>query len=86
MGRGRKTILIVASALLICTLGFCGYNAWAEWHYKYYGGFETAGIEPIPGAELISYNYESGGFLPDYDARWVYRMIVRPCTINPGSS
>ena len=74
MGRGRKIMLGIAGVFVAGMLSFCSYNAWAEWQYKRYGGYEAAGIEPIPGAELVSFKYESAGFLPDYGATWVYKI------------
>lgn len=70
----RKIVLSIAGTLLTVVLGFCGYSSWTEWQYKRYGGYAAAGIEPIPGAELIFYKDESSGFLPDYDTTWIYKI------------
>jgi hypothetical protein len=74
MTRTRKIMFAIGGALLTMVLGFCSYNSWAEWHYKQYGGFEAAGIDPIPGAELIFYKDEPNGFLPDYETTWIYKI------------
>lgn len=74
MTRTRKIGLSIVGTILIVGIGVCAHDSWAEWHHKQYGGFEAAGIDSIPGAELISYKYEAPGFIPDHDATWVYKI------------
>lgn len=74
MTRTRKIVLSIGGTLLVLVIGVYCHDLWADWHYKRYGGYEAAGIEPIPGAELVSFKYESSGFLPDYDATWIYKI------------
>src|SRR5580698_2108527 len=74
MTRTRKIMAVIGGTLLTMVLGFCSYDSWLDGHYKRYGGYEAAGIEPIPGAELVSFKYEAPGFIPDYDATWVYKI------------
>lgn len=74
MTRTRKIVLSIAGTLLVLVMVVYCHDLWAGWHYKQYGGYEAAGIEPIPGAELVSFKYEAPGFIPDYDATWIYKI------------
>lgn len=74
MGRVRKVMLTIAGSILALVIGDFCYDTWADWQYKYHGAWEAAGIEPIPGAELVSYKYDPNGFLPDFDTTWTYRV------------
>jgi len=74
MTRTRKIMLSIAGTLLVFVMVVYCHDLWADWHYKRYGGFETAGIEPIPGAELTYFKYDPNGFLPDYEAKWIYKI------------
>jgi hypothetical protein len=74
MTRTRKVVLTIIGILFVAVAGFCGISAWQDWQYKQYGGYGAAGIDPISGAELISFEDEYSGFLPDYDTIWVYKI------------
>jgi hypothetical protein len=67
-------MLSIGGTVVAIGIGLYGYDSWAGWHYRRYGGFETIGIDPIPGAELVSFSYDPPHFLPDYDATWVYKV------------
>jgi hypothetical protein len=70
----RKIAMTIGSiAFGIAAIGIA-YVSWAEWHFKQYGGYAVADLDPIPGAELISYESESSLPLPDYDTTWTYRV------------
>lgn len=73
MKRAGKIILSIISALLVIVAGVLAYDLWTEWHYKNYGGYAAAGIEPIPGAELTYYRDDSN-ILGNYDTTWIYKV------------
>ena len=74
MGRVRKVVLTVVGLLLALVIVVVCHDTWADWQYKHHGGWEAAGMEPIPGAELVFYKYEPNGFLSDFETTWTYKL------------
>ncbi len=74
MTRTKKALLGIGVTTGAMVIGLFCYDRWQRWEYRRYGGYEAAGIAPIAGAELISYDFQSSDLLPDYSAFWVYKL------------